>query len=104
MALAEDIRERVLGYLAGNTTLTELEDWLVEQSWGAHLSDPEAADLAYELKLLIAEHMSGHRSELDLKRAFVPFVQGAWVKSRTVEPTETKPPPPRPLVLKAVAS
>lgn len=93
MALSEDIRERLLSYLAGQSTFDEFENWLVEESWDAHLTDPEGADLAYDLKLLIVEHTDGDRSEFDLKRAFVPLVQrGPWGRVEAVEPTRDTPP------------
>ena len=73
MALTAIIRDQVLTYLAGDSTLAEFEEWLVENTWDAHLSDLPAADLAYTLKHLLAEYTSGHRSEVDLRLAFVPL-------------------------------
>ena len=91
--MSQDIRERLLSHLAGETTLDELENWLVEETWDAHLTDPDGADLAYDLKLLIVEHTNGDRSELDLKRAFVPLVQRApWGRIEAVQPTPDIPP------------
>lgn len=101
MALAEDIRARVLAYLAGDTTLRDFEDWLTEETWDVHSHDPEAADVAYAVKRLIAEHTSGYRTEDDLKRSLVPLVQAAWVRAWRGVRLDAKP--STPLVLQTVS-
>jgi hypothetical protein len=59
-SLALDIRERIIAYLAGELALPELQDWLVGATWDAERrNDPLALDMAYEIKLALAEHDRG---------------------------------------------
>ena len=59
-SLAVDIRERVISFLAGELTLPQFQEWLVEKTWDAEEhGDPKATDMTYEIKLALAEHSRG---------------------------------------------
>lgn len=94
----------MLRYLAERSTLTEFEDWIVENTWDAHLTDPGSAELGYTIKRLIAEHTSGHRSEFDLRLSMVPIAQEApWGQVHTVSTAPSAEAPKRRFVLQQVA-
>ncbi|MDQ3548656.1 MAG: hypothetical protein M3439_07525 [Chloroflexota bacterium] len=72
--LEHDIRVRLAGYLAGETSLKELEDWLVPATWDAHHSLEDGADqLSSRILLHIAEHDDGWLSEETLKDMLRPL-------------------------------
>ena len=69
------VRERLVDYLTDETTLDEFKDWLVGATWDVDdLGDPGMMDLVYSIKLLLAEHSSGHRSDEDLRAELLPLV------------------------------
>ena len=67
-SLAVDIRERVTAYLAGDLTRSQLQEWLVANTWDVEQrGDPQATDLTYEIKLSLAEHSRGDISRIELQ-------------------------------------
>ena len=74
MIAENQIRERLIRYLRGETSLDQFEDWLVQRSWNMHRDSDEAAQkLAAAIDLRLAEHSSGHLDESALRdelRAF----------------------------------
>jgi hypothetical protein len=68
-SLADDIRERLIIYLAGNLSLLDLQEWLVGATWNVEASgDPAAVNLTYDTKLALAEHSRGDISLDELRR------------------------------------
>jgi len=69
------IREKVAQYLTGGISLDQFEDWLVQSSWNMHRgSDAQSQKLASAIELRLAEHSSGHLSEVDLRAELSGFV------------------------------
>ncbi len=61
MIQENEIRSALLGYLSGDQSLDELEDWLVQHSWNMHRdSDARSQRLASQIELVLAEFNSGH--------------------------------------------
>lgn len=62
------IRERLAAYLDGEMSLDDFKDWLVGATWDVEQSgEPAAIDLAYDVKLLLAEHSSEGFPETELR-------------------------------------
>ena len=75
MLSESEIRNQLVRFLAGEISLDEFEDWFVQKSWDAHGgSDPSTQRLASAVELRLAEHSSGHLSEVDLQDELRPFV------------------------------
>jgi hypothetical protein len=63
MLRVEEIRDSVWHYLAGHTSLEELDDWLTRHSWNMHLDSLRGAQEAVgKIELSIAEYLAGHLS------------------------------------------
>ncbi|MEX2314962.1 MAG: hypothetical protein WD628_04530 [Thermomicrobiales bacterium] len=72
--LEHDIRVRLADFLAGKTSLKQLEDWLVPATWDAHLQDGcDAEQLSSRILLHIAEYDDGWLSEDALKSLLRPL-------------------------------
>ena len=70
------ILEQLSRYLGNQISLDEFEDWFVQSSWNAHReSEPVAFKLVSAIELKLAEHSSGHLSELDLKEEIRALTQ-----------------------------
>jgi hypothetical protein len=64
------LREHLADYLAGAVTLDEFKDWLVGATWDVdECGDSTAIELAYEIKLALAEHSGGHATDEELRAA-----------------------------------
>lgn len=75
MIKENEIRVELVKYLAGDQSLDDFEDWLVQQSWDMHRdSDHAAQKLASKVELLLAEHSSAHINETSLKAELRPLV------------------------------
>jgi hypothetical protein len=70
--LEHDIRTHLAGYLAGEMSLRQLEDWLVPSTWDEH-HNPESEQLSSRILLHISEHDDGWLSEDDLKALLRPL-------------------------------
>jgi hypothetical protein len=67
-SLAEDIREQVTAFLAGELTRPQFQEWLVTNTWDVEQrGDPQATELTYEIKLALAEHSRGDISLTELQ-------------------------------------
>lgn len=63
-----EIRDELARYLAGQLSLRRFKKWFVSHTWDIHLSgNPEAADLAHEIGLYLAEFSNRDWSEDELK-------------------------------------
>lgn len=71
-----EIRERLAGYLAGDLSRPDFEDWLVQSSWNMHLDSSQSAqDLVSEIELRLFEYSSGHLSEEQLRTDLRSYVE-----------------------------
>lgn len=76
MIAESEIRKQIAGFLANQISLDDFEDWIAQRSWDAHQdSDAAAQELAYAIELRLAEHSSGHLSEVELRHELTQFVQ-----------------------------
>jgi hypothetical protein len=67
MATEAQIREQLVNYLVGESSLDSFDEWLTAETWNIHQSgDAGAVQLTYAIELLLAEHSSGHRSDEQL--------------------------------------
>lgn len=87
-----EIREMVADFLDGRSSVLELEEWLVVQSW-----DAPPRSLAARLQLRLAEYLSGHWSESQLKELIAPLVHAytyerppAHVRSSSASEVQTR--------------
>ena len=65
------ISEELARYLNEKTDLDSFEDWIVANTWNIHLAhDLKAERLAFAIEESLAEHSSGHISELQLRQEF----------------------------------
>lgn len=70
-----EVRKRLLGFLKGDLSLDDFEDWLVISSWDMHLdSEPGAQELVWAIELALSEHSSRHLSYDGLKQEFGDLV------------------------------
>lgn len=67
MTLEQEIRTRLAAYLDGGLSLEDFDHWFAGATWDVRHSDPAAAELVYEVELLVAEFTSGHRFESELR-------------------------------------
>ncbi len=66
-SFSRSIRDRVHAYAIGALSLDDFKDWFIGATWDVEQDHPEAADLTYDIKLLLAEYSSGDLSKSDLR-------------------------------------
>jgi hypothetical protein len=67
-SLALVLREHVIAYLVDEVSLRDFQDRLVGATWDIEdRGDPHATDMAYEIKLALAEHSQGDISLQELR-------------------------------------
>lgn len=75
LPLADEIRQNLERYLAGETSLEVFGDWFVPATWDVdRTNDQSLIDLTYEMILRLAEYSNGDCSEAELKRLLRPLV------------------------------
>jgi hypothetical protein len=76
--MEREIRDQLVGYLAGDVSPADLEAWLLAETWDLdEASEPYAAELAYSALLAISEHGHEHLSRPELRRRVLSLaVQG----------------------------
>lgn len=85
----DEIRDRLVGYLAGKESLDDFEDWLVARSWNMHRDSSEAAqEMVSAIELALAEHSSGHLSRGELRRQLIDILHGSSVAVSVVGPRQ----------------
>lgn len=62
------VREKIISYLLGETTLSDLEEWLTLSTWEIEAADADS-EVAFDAQILLAEHARGDRNDDDLARA-----------------------------------
>ena len=79
--IEENLRAAIASYLAGSVSWQEMRDQQIDISLEAERADDQAAmDLAYEIEVLAAERLNGHRDEASLRAELRRFA----VLSQTV--------------------
>ena len=71
---AQEIKNRLARYVAGNQSLEEFEDWFLPATWNLTADNGEAGKLASEIWLRLAEFDSGAWQETDLKDVFAEIL------------------------------
>jgi len=78
MASASEIHGKLAGYLSGNITLEDFEDWFVPSSWNSREADDlEAWTLLSSIELRLSEYSSGHLTEEELRKELESLSMGS---------------------------
>jgi hypothetical protein len=68
----EAIRERVAGFLAGQSSLDDLRLWIMPLLWRIdRQGEAQSFEVASKIALYIAEYGAGHRTQLDFEGALL---------------------------------
>ncbi len=74
-SLDRQVRERLLDYLSGTTTVDQFKDWLISVTWNRQDGvDSAAMELSYEVHLAMADQSSGLTTEDELREALSELV------------------------------
>ena len=72
---ANEIRNQIASYLAGEIDADQFEDWIAQNTWNIHqIKDSDAEKLAYSIEAKLAEFSGGDIDEAVLRGALLPFV------------------------------
>jgi len=87
-SLSFEIRTKMYEYLAGAIPLSQFQDWFVRATWDVERSgDPDTAELAHEIHLLLSEFSNGDWTEKELHdtlmRMTVHYTAGTETTIRT---------------------
>lgn len=75
MLEVNDIRKNLANYLAKKISLSEFEDWFVQNSWDSQKAgNLELRELVHTIELRLSEFSSGHLTEQGLYKELLPFV------------------------------
>lgn len=78
--LEKAMRRHLADYLAGNLTLNELQDWLVNATWNMETrAFPQAVQHAYSIELVLAEFSSGFLTPDQLRADLLEIAERANV-------------------------
>lgn len=76
--LEKAIRHHLTRYLAGNLSLNELQDWLINATWNMEATaSPAAVQFAYSLELTLAEFSSGFLTPGQLRSDLIDLAESA---------------------------
>ncbi|MGH2616411.1 MAG: hypothetical protein ACRDJC_14300 [Thermomicrobiales bacterium] len=76
------VRERLAAYLAGETALDEFKSWLVTATWELDHTQPSSGiRFANEIKLVLAEHSGGYRSDGELRDSLIELLNRTLVNA-----------------------
>ena len=74
--LDREIQDRLVGYLAGEVSLSEFRNWFDSATWDfEQAANPILAELMGEITLRLAEYSDGHWTEEELRRKLTPLVK-----------------------------
>src|SRR4051812_10342207 len=82
--LESGIRRLIGAYLGGELSYEAFVSEFAIASWDVPETDPAARAVIYRTELLLAEHTSGHRSELSVKGELLHLVEvrdKEWVRA-----------------------
>ena len=68
------IHERLTAYLAAETSIDDFKSWIVAATWNSDQTQSPGIRFANEIKLLLAEHSSGFRSDEELRDSLVELL------------------------------
>jgi len=75
-SLEHAICARLAKYLANEISLSEFEDWFFPETWDIdQVDNTDLLNLAYGIKLRLAEFSNGDRTEVELRSHLHPFMQ-----------------------------
>ena len=81
--LAQEVRERLGQYLAGEIPLRTFEDWFVPITWQPEVdTDPAVMDLLSEIELCLAEYSNRHWTEAELREHLRPLFDRTAIVTR----------------------
>jgi hypothetical protein len=84
-SLFDKIRERLIEYLADETSLEEFHDWFAPVIWSVEESDDKAAEeLAYAIELILSEFTKGDLTKHEFKRELLSLLTTPFAFSCTV--------------------
>jgi hypothetical protein len=67
-SLDSQIRERLAGYVSGDSALADFQRWFLPATWNVHrLGDPALEELVGEVGAVTAEYDAGHRDEASVR-------------------------------------
>jgi hypothetical protein len=84
--LTDAIRERLGDYLAGQTTLDELEAWFVPATWDVEQAgDPAAVSLTGKVLLVLAEFSHGDWTEEEVRDLLGEIADPSTMRPYTID-------------------
>ena len=76
------IHERLTAYLADETTIDDFKPWIVAATWNLdQRQSPPGIRFANEIKLLLAEHSGGFRSDEEPRDELVELLSRTGAKT-----------------------
>lgn len=74
--LDTEIRAQLEKYLGGTLSLPQFQEWFAVSTWDIDQSDnTQLKELAYKIELALAEYLSGHLPEAELKNELSPLIR-----------------------------
>ena len=81
-SLEAAVREQLTQCLAGQSTIDEFTSWVVAATWNLDQTQPSPEiRFANEIKLALAEHSGGYRSDKELRESLVAFLNRSLVEA-----------------------
>lgn len=81
-----DLRSWLAAYVSGRVSLREFQEWFVPRAWIIDAdADPNQAELAGHIELLLAEWSNGHWTEDELKDKLSRYAVRVHVESPVLQ-------------------
>src|SRR5262245_38334597 len=75
MVIRDQIRERLIDYLADSLSFEQFEDWLIDHSWDMHQGSPQdAQEMVLDIKEVIYQYLDRCIDEHTLKQRLQPLI------------------------------
>ena len=83
LSLEDATRERLSAFVAQELTIDEFKSWLVAATWDRQ-EDTASSDMRFanEIKLALAEHSGGFRSDAELQEILADLLTRSLVETR----------------------
>jgi hypothetical protein len=83
LSLEDAAREHLAAFLAQQVTIDEFKSWLVAATWNQH-EDTASSGMRFanEIKLALAEHSGGFRSDAELREILTELLNRSLVETR----------------------
>jgi hypothetical protein len=76
MIRIQELRERLISYIANEISFADFEDWLIDRSWDMHKdSTVEAQELVHSINASIFKYLDGYINERSLKIELVALLK-----------------------------